>query len=78
MSSDSVLAVPSGKSYFGATVLVCKLELGVFEEAVHQDDEFAQAGHQRHFGRHIPHFIAIRQNQILLLQSKLFGHYTGM
>ena len=50
MSSDSVRSVPSGKSYFGATVLVCKLELGVFQEAVHEDDEFAQTGHQRHFG----------------------------
>ena len=27
-----------------ATVLVCKLKLVIFEEAVHEDDEFAHAG----------------------------------
>ena len=31
---------------YGATVLIGKLEFIIFEEAVHQDDEFTHAGGQ--------------------------------
>jgi hypothetical protein len=34
----------------GATVLICKLEFWIFQEAVHQDDEFAHGRRQGQLG----------------------------
>ena len=33
-----------------ATVLVCQLELGISEAAVHEGDQFAHTGHEGDFG----------------------------
>src|ERR1041384_3938326 len=53
-----------------ATVSLCKLEVWIFEQTIHEDNQFAHAGHQRHFG-----FLARRaQPQVAGFENTIMLH----